>query len=85
MMSLVTSTPERAATAFPVRGLDEDTIRRLDVAARSRGMSRNAYVVEVLTEHARRVRRPLDRSAFTAAVELAADLGDGELMRSAWR
>ncbi|MGF1645873.1 MAG: hypothetical protein ACFCVF_02975 [Kineosporiaceae bacterium] len=81
----MTSPQPSAATTFPIRGLDEDVVRRLDSAARSRGMSRNAYVVEVLTAHARQVRRPFDAGAFAAAVELAADLGDDRLMRSAWR
>jgi plasmid stability protein len=42
--------------AFPVRGLPPDVIEKLDVAAAARGMSRNAYVAEVLTQHARQIR-----------------------------
>jgi len=69
---------------FPIRGLPIDVVDKLDVAAAERGISRNAYVVEVLTEHARRVRPTVTPESFAEALVLAADLGDEELMRSAW-
>lgn len=70
--------------AFPVRGLDPDVIDRLDAAAEARGMSRNAYIVELLTEHARSIRAPVDAASFADAAQLASDLGDEDLMRAAW-
>lgn len=70
--------------AFPVRGLPVDVVEKLDVAAAARGMSRNAYVAEVLTQHARQVRPTVTRESFAHAAELAADLGDEPLMRAAW-
>ncbi|MGH8907240.1 MAG: type II toxin-antitoxin system VapB family antitoxin [Egibacteraceae bacterium] len=70
--------------AFPVRGLSQDVIDRLDAAAAAKGVSRNAYVVEVLTQHARQVRPTVTRESFARAAELASDLGDKELMRAAW-
>lgn len=70
--------------AFPVRGLPPHVVDKLDIAAAERGMSRNAYVVDVLTEHARRVRPSVTAESFAEALDLAADLGDEELMRSAW-
>lgn len=71
--------------AFPIRDLPPDIVEKLDVLARQRHLSRNAYVVEVLTEHARRLRPTVTAESFAAAAELAADLGDEELMRRAWR
>lgn len=70
--------------AFPVRGLPPDVVDKLDIAAAQRGVSRNAYVVDVLTQHARHVRPTITAEDFAAALELASDLGDEELMRSAW-
>lgn len=70
--------------AFPVRGLPPDVLEKLDIVAASRGMSRSAYVVEVLTTHARQVRPTVTRESFASAAELAADLGDEKLMRAAW-
>lgn len=70
--------------AFPIRGLPPDVVDKLDIAAAQRGVSRNAYVIEVLTEHARLVRPAVTAESFAEALELAADLGDEELMRSAW-
>lgn len=70
--------------AFPVRGLSEDIIKKLDIAAEACDMSRNAYIIEVLTEHARTVRPAVSRELFTEAAELASDLGDEDGMRAAW-
>lgn len=71
--------------AFPVRGLPSDVVDKLDAAAVERGLSRNAYIVEVLTQHAWGLQRPtVTADRFAAAVELAADLGDDEVMRAAW-
>jgi hypothetical protein len=72
------------ATAFPIRGLSPDDIRRIDAAAEAEGSSRNAYIVKVLTEHARRVRPVATAEAFGRAADLAADLGDETLMHAAW-
>jgi plasmid stability protein len=70
--------------AFPVRGLPPDVVEKLDIAAAAKGMSRNAYVAEVLTQHAREVRPTVTPESFARAAELAADLGDEQLMRAAW-
>lgn len=72
------------ATTFPVRGLSSDVIAKIDGAAEAAGVSRNAYIVQVLTEHARRVRPVAAPEAFRHAAELAADLDDEKLMRAAW-
>lgn len=72
------------ATAFPIRGLAPDVISRIDAAAKAEGSSRNAYIVKVLTEHACRVRPVATAETFRRAADLAADLGDEELMRAAW-
>lgn len=71
--------------AFPIRDLPSDIVEKLDILAKQRHLSRNSYVVEVLTEHTRRLRPTVTAESFVAAVELAADLGDEELMRRAWR
>lgn len=71
--------------AFPVRDLPPDVVEKLDIVAYQRGISRNAYVVEVLTEHARHIRPTVTMEEFAAAIDLIADLGDEELMRRAWR
>lgn len=73
------------STTFPVRGLDTDSLERIDTAARAKGMSRNAYVVDLLQRHAREVRPPFDARAFADASQLAADLGDEEFRRAGWR
>lgn len=70
--------------AFPIRGMPAEVVQKLDMAAAAKGMSRNAYVVEVLTEHARRVRPNVTGESFAMAAELAADLGDDDVMRAAW-
>ncbi len=70
--------------AFPVRGLPEDVAEQLDRIAAQRGVSRNAYVVELLTAHVRGERPQVTAERFSAAAGLAADLGDEELMRAAW-
>jgi hypothetical protein len=72
------------AMAFPIRGLAADVIDKLDAAASERGLSRNAYIVEVLTQHARQVRPVVTRESFAQAATLAADLGNEELMTAAW-
>jgi hypothetical protein len=72
------------AMAFPIRGLAADVIDKLDAAASERGLSRNAYIVEVLTQHAREVRPVVTRESFAQAATLAADLGNEELMTAAW-
>ncbi|MDN5860448.1 MAG: hypothetical protein L0H84_17720 [Pseudonocardia sp.] len=71
--------------AFPIRDLPPDIVEKLDVLARQRHLSRNAYVVEVLTEHAQRLRPTVTAESFGAALDLVQDLGDEEFMRRAWR
>ncbi|MGH3928596.1 MAG: hypothetical protein ACRDTF_01300 [Pseudonocardiaceae bacterium] len=66
--------------AFPVRGLPPDIVEILDNAASAKGMSRDAYVAEVLTQHARQIRPTVTRESFA----IAADLGDKTLMRTDW-
>lgn len=73
------------STTFPIRGLDQETVERLDTAARARGMSRNAYVVDVLRDHVRQVRPRVDSDEFRAAAALARDLGDADFRRFGWR
>ena len=72
------------ASTFPVRGLPPDVIERIDTAAGAAGLSRNAYIVRVLTEHARRVRPVATPETFRQAADLAVDLGDDRIMRAAW-
>jgi hypothetical protein len=71
-------------TTFPVRGLAADVVDKLDAAAEAEGSSRNAYIVKVLTEHARRVRPVATEDSFREAAELAADLGDDGVLSAAW-
>lgn len=70
--------------AFPVRGLAPEVVDRLDAAAQAHGVSRNAYIVELLTAHASAVRPTVSRESFAEAAELAVDLGDEDVMRAAW-
>ncbi|MDQ3782579.1 MAG: hypothetical protein M3349_06535 [Actinomycetota bacterium] len=72
------------AMTFPVRGLAPDVIDKIDAAAEAEGSSRNAYIVKVLTEHARRVRPAATEDSFRQAADLAADLGDEGVMGAAW-
>jgi predicted DNA-binding protein len=75
----------RMSTTFPVRGLAPEVVDRLDAAAKAEGSSRNAYIVRILTEHARRVRPEVTEGGFRRAADLAADLGDEDVMSAAWR
>lgn len=70
--------------AFPIRGLPDEVAEKLDHIAAQRGLSRNAYVVEVLTTHVREVRPEATQDRFAVAAGLAADLGDDDVMRAAW-
>ncbi|MGH9155358.1 MAG: type II toxin-antitoxin system VapB family antitoxin [Acidimicrobiales bacterium] len=70
--------------AFPIRGVPPDVVEKLDRAAASKGLSRNAYLVEVLAEHARRVRPTVTAESFAEAADLAVDLGDEGVMGAAW-
>ena len=70
--------------AFPIRGLPEEVVETLDQAAQAAGVSRNAYLVDLLTEHARRLRPTVTVEEFLGAIERL-DLDDEELMRQAWR
>lgn len=70
--------------AIPIGGLPDEVAEKLDHLAAQRGLSRDAYVVEVLTVHVREVRPEATPDRFAAAAELAADLGDEDLMRTAW-
>jgi hypothetical protein len=72
------------ATTFVVRGLPVDVIERIDAAAKAVGVSRNAYIVRVLSERARLARPVATAETFRRATNLAADLGNEELMRAAW-
>ncbi|HJY25922.1 MAG TPA: hypothetical protein VJ649_09665 [Actinomycetes bacterium] len=72
------------ATTFVVRGLPADVIERIDAAAKAAGVSRNAYIVRVLSERARLVRPVATAETFRRATNLAADLGNEDLMRAAW-
>ena len=71
-------------TTLAVRGVPADVIERIDTAAKATGVSRNAYIVQVLSEHARLVRPVATAETFRRATNLAADLGDEDLMRAAW-
>ncbi|MGQ0624639.1 MAG: type II toxin-antitoxin system VapB family antitoxin [Sporichthyaceae bacterium] len=70
--------------AFPIRGLPDEVAEKLDHIASQRGLSRNAYLVEVLTAHVQDVRSEITPDRFAAAAALAIDLGDENLMRAAW-
>ena len=81
---MISADEKVAVVAFPVRDLPPDVVEKLDIVAAQRGVSRNAYVVEVLTEHARRVRPTVTAEQFSASLALIQDLGDEDLMRRAW-
>ncbi|WP_019878016.1 FitA-like ribbon-helix-helix domain-containing protein [Sporichthya polymorpha] len=70
--------------AFPIRGLPDEVAEKLDQIAAQHGLSRNAYVVEVLTTHVREARPEASQDRFAAAAALASDLGDEDVMRAAW-
>lgn len=70
--------------AFPIRSIPPEVLEKLDIAAAAKGMSRNAYVVDVLTRHARQIRPTVTSDSFAQAADMAADLGDEQLMGTAW-
>lgn len=58
------------ARTFPVRGLAPDVVDKIDAAAEAEGCSRNAYIVKMLTEHARRIPSPGNPGQLFAGLRL---------------
>jgi hypothetical protein len=61
-----------------------DVAEKLDRAAAQRGLSRDACVVEVLTERVRAASPMATAAGSPQPRNSPDDLGDSDLMRSAW-
>ena len=71
-----------------IRDVPDETLAELDAAADRAGISRVEYLRRTLAAEAQRAARgarpPLTRDDWTQLNEIAADLGDEEVMRGAW-
>lgn len=71
-----------------IRDVPDETLAELDAAADRAGISRVEYLRRTLAAEAQRAARgarpPLTRDDWKQLNEIAADLGDEEIMRGAW-
>ena len=69
-----------------IRGLSEESVAKIDQAARERGLSRNEFLRRQLSEQDVQISRPrLTREDLLRAASASEDLLDDEIMSGAWR
>ncbi len=69
----------------PLRDIPADVMQHYTARAQKEGISRNALLVPVLTDAARRdTREPLTLEHLQRSAERTADLGDREVIDGAW-
>lgn len=69
----------------PLRDVPDDVMRHYTDQARRQGISRNALLVRVLTDAARREQRPaLTEAALQRSASRSRDLLDDEVLSDAW-
>lgn len=66
-----------------IRDVPDDVLRVIDANARRLGLSRSAYLRRQLAGEARG--GPVSAADLAAFGDIAADLGDDEVMSRAWR
>lgn len=67
-----------------IRNIPAEDLDRLDEQARRVGLSRAEYVRRHLLREIRRVGAPVTVADLSEFSDLAADLEDADIMRSAW-
>jgi hypothetical protein len=69
-----------------IRGLSDESLAKIDQAARDRGLSRNEFLRRQLSEQDAQVSRPrLTREDLLRASSASEDLLNDEIMSGAWR
>ena len=69
-----------------IRGLSDESVAKIDQAARERGLSRNEFLRRQLSEQDMQISRPrLTREDLLRAASASEDLLDDEIMSGAWR
>jgi hypothetical protein len=69
-----------------IRGLSDESVAKIDQAARERGLSRNEFLRRQLSEQDVQISRPrLTREDLLRAASASEDLLDDEIMSGAWR
>lgn len=69
-----------------IRGLSDESVAKIDQAARERGLSRNEFLRRQLSEQDVQTSRPrLTREDLLRAASASEDLLDDEIMSGAWR
>ena len=69
-----------------IRGLSDESVAKIDQAARERGLSRNEFLRRQLSEQDLKISRPrLTREDLLRAASASEDLLDDEIMSGAWR
>ncbi len=69
-----------------IRGLSDESVAKIDQAARERGLSRNEFLRRQLSEQDVKISRPrLTREDLLRAASASEDLLDDEIMSGAWR
>ena len=69
-----------------IRGLSDESVAKIDQAARERGLSRNEFLRRQLSEQDVNISRPrLTREDLLRAASASEDLLDDEIMSGAWR
>lgn len=71
-------------TDILIRDVPEDVIAAIDARAAAMGLSRNEFLRRRVTQEARRSSHPVSVEDLRRFSELAADLGNPEVMRDAW-
>lgn len=68
-----------------IRGLNDETVARIDRSAEELGLSRNEYLRRQLEDGTPRVTTKATEEDWKRSGEIFADLGDPDIMADAWR
>jgi plasmid stability protein len=71
-------------TNILIRDVPDDVVAALDARAASLGLSRNEFLRRRMAQEARRSPSPVTAEDLRQFADLAADLGDPEVMARAW-
>jgi plasmid stability protein len=71
-------------TDILIRDVPEDVVAAIDARAAVLGLSRNEFLRRKVAQEARRSSQPVTTADLQRFSELAADLGDPEVMARAW-
>jgi plasmid stability protein len=71
-------------TDILIRDVPEAVVAAIDARAAALGLSRNEFLRRKVAQEARRSSQPVTAADLQRFSELAADLGDPEVMAQAW-